>query len=114
MDRDHQGLEGVRNPVTSDLHHQAEIIFNEAIERPDAMRAIYLDEACREDAELVAGMVAAGFDESLQGELIARAESGEVSEEIFADGVCLPSGSSLTDEQRERVVAAIVDAHEQR
>jgi len=45
---------------------------------------IYADlaSACREDAELVAGMVAAVFDESLQGELIARAESGEVSAEI--------------------------------
>ncbi|HAB10664.1 MAG TPA: hypothetical protein DCE47_03115 [Planctomycetaceae bacterium] len=41
-----------------------------------------LASACREDAELVAGLVAAVFDEPLQGELIARAGSGEVSAEI--------------------------------
>ena len=45
---------------------------------------IYADlaSACHEDAGLVAGLVAAAFDESLQDELIARAESGEVSAEI--------------------------------
>ena len=45
---------------------------------------IYADlaSACRENAELVAGMVATVFDESLQDELVARAESGEVSDVI--------------------------------
>lgn len=32
---------------------------------------------------------------------------GEVAEDLFDRGLCLPSGSNLTDEQRERVVAAV-------
>jgi len=32
---------------------------------------------------------------------------GSVSEELFTRGLCIPSGSSLTDEERERVVDAI-------
>lgn len=34
---------------------------------------------------------------------------GAVSEELFARGLCIPSGSSLTDEERERVVDSIRD-----
>lgn len=30
------------------------------------------------------------------------------SEELFKNGLCLPSGSNLTDEERERVVNAII------
>jgi pyridoxal phosphate-dependent aminotransferase EpsN len=33
---------------------------------------------------------------------------GEVAEELFARGLCLPSGSNLTSEDLERVIAAIV------
>lgn len=32
---------------------------------------------------------------------------GRVSEQLFGRGICLPSGSSLTDDDRERIVAAI-------
>jgi dTDP-4-amino-4,6-dideoxygalactose transaminase len=32
---------------------------------------------------------------------------GEVSEDLFAQGLCLPSGSSLTDADRDRVIEAI-------
>ena len=32
---------------------------------------------------------------------------GEVAEELFAYGLCLPSGSNMDDAQRERVVDAI-------
>ena len=41
--------------------------------------------------------------------LFARAPrfGGAVAEELFARGLCLPSGSSLTDEERARVVAVI-------
>ncbi len=35
---------------------------------------------------------------------------GSVAEEIFADGLCLPSGSNMTDEQFDRVVEAVRDA----
>ncbi len=34
-----------------------------------------------------------------------RMIGGTVSEELFEDGLCLPSGSAMTDEERERVVA---------
>ena len=36
---------------------------------------------------------------------------GSVSESLFADGLCLPSGSTLTDDDRNRVVEAVLDAH---
>jgi pyridoxal phosphate-dependent aminotransferase EpsN len=36
-----------------------------------------------------------------------RAIGGEVAAQLFRDGICLPSGSSLTDADRERVVRAI-------
>ncbi len=36
---------------------------------------------------------------------------GEVDEEIFADGLCLPSGSGMTPAQQDRVIDAIRDAH---
>ena len=32
---------------------------------------------------------------------------GSVSGDLFERGLCLPSGSSLTDDQREQVVEAI-------
>ena len=38
--------------MSSDLHQQAEVIFNEAIERPSSARGLYLDDVCRTDAEL--------------------------------------------------------------
>jgi pyridoxal phosphate-dependent aminotransferase EpsN len=38
----------------------------------------------------------------------ARRVGGEVAERLFRRGLCLPSGSALTDEERERVVGAIV------
>jgi pyridoxal phosphate-dependent aminotransferase EpsN len=44
--------------------------------------------------------------------LFAEAEvlGGAVAEAIFSDGLCLPSGSNMTDEQFDRVVAAVRDA----
>ena len=39
----------------------------------------------------------------------ARSFGGEVSETIFRQGITLPSGSSLTDDQVERVIAALVE-----
>src|SRR5690606_17923902 len=33
---------------------------------------------------------------------------GRVAEQLFENGLCLPSGSSMTDEDRERVVEVIV------
>ncbi len=36
-----------------------------------------------------------------------RVIGGKVSKEIFQDGLCLPSGSSLKDEHRERIVAIV-------
>ena len=35
---------------------------------------------------------------------------GDVSEQIFATGLCLPSGSSLTDDDQDRVIAIVRDA----
>jgi dTDP-4-amino-4,6-dideoxygalactose transaminase len=37
-----------------------------------------------------------------------RVRGGEVAAQLFADGLCLPSGSSLTDEQRRLVANAIL------
>jgi dTDP-4-amino-4,6-dideoxygalactose transaminase len=36
-----------------------------------------------------------------------RMYGGEVSEAAFATGICLPSGSSLTDADQDRVIAAV-------
>ncbi len=36
---------------------------------------------------------------------------GSVAEELFTQGLCLPSGSNLTDEDLERVIDAIVAVH---
>jgi pyridoxal phosphate-dependent aminotransferase EpsN len=41
----------------------------------------------------------------------ARAIGGAVAEQLFARGICLPSGSNLTAEQRKRVVDAIKGDH---
>lgn len=35
---------------------------------------------------------------------------GAVAERLFADGLCLPSGSNLTAEDRERVITAVLEA----
>ncbi len=32
---------------------------------------------------------------------------GTVAEDLFKDGLCLPSGSNLTDEDRERIAQVI-------
>jgi len=37
----------------------------------------------------------------------AEMHGGKVSERIFAQGLCLPSGASLTDEERDRVIAVV-------
>ncbi|GED15509.1 pyridoxal phosphate-dependent aminotransferase [Aneurinibacillus migulanus] len=36
-----------------------------------------------------------------------HAEDRSVSDELFANGLCLPSGSSLTEEEQERVIAGV-------
>jgi len=41
-----------------------------------------------------------------------RAVGGDVSADLFATGLCLPSGSSLTDEQLQRVVSVVRDSFE--
>jgi len=40
----------------------------------------------------------------------ARLVGGEVSEELFAQGLCLPSGTQMTESDLERVVTAIIKA----
>jgi pyridoxal phosphate-dependent aminotransferase EpsN len=42
----------------------------------------------------------------------ARMHGGAVSERLFADGLCLPSGSNLTDEDQDRIIAVIVSVGE--
>jgi dTDP-4-amino-4,6-dideoxygalactose transaminase len=39
----------------------------------------------------------------------ARVTGGAVAEQIFATGLCLPSGSSLSDDDQERIIAAVRD-----
>ncbi len=39
-----------------------------------------------------------------------RAIGGAVAERLFADGICLPSGSSLTSEQQGRVIRTVLGA----
>nr|MBA3531648.1 DegT/DnrJ/EryC1/StrS family aminotransferase [Ardenticatenales bacterium] len=41
-----------------------------------------------------------------------KAVAGDVAERLFEYGLCLPSGSNLTEAELERVVAAIQAAHE--
>jgi pyridoxal phosphate-dependent aminotransferase EpsN len=36
---------------------------------------------------------------------------GAIAEDLFERGLCLPSGSNLTDEDRERVIQAITQVH---
>jgi pyridoxal phosphate-dependent aminotransferase EpsN len=43
-----------------------------------------------------------------------RVRGGSVSEALFRDGLCLPSGSSLTDEDRQRVIQTIKSVAESR
>ncbi len=38
---------------------------------------------------------------------------GKISEDLFAHGLCLPSGSNLTDDELERVIKAFCAVHEQ-
>ncbi len=40
-----------------------------------------------------------------------RCRGGAVAEELFERGLCLPSGSNLTDSDRERIVAIVSRAH---
>lgn len=40
----------------------------------------------------------------------AERVGGAVSEAIFADGLCLPSGSSLRPEEQDRVISVVLDA----
>lgn len=40
----------------------------------------------------------------------ARSYGGAVSERLFNDGICLPSGSAMTDEEQARVIAVIREA----
>jgi dTDP-4-amino-4,6-dideoxygalactose transaminase len=37
----------------------------------------------------------------------ARVFGGAVAERLFRDGLCLPSGSSLSDEDQDRVIAIV-------
>ena len=41
----------------------------------------------------------------------AEVHGGEVAERIFRTGLCLPSGSSMTDDDVDRVVAGVLDCH---
>ena len=43
-----------------------------------------------------------------------RKRGGSVAEAIFADGLCLPSGTGLTPEERSRVVEAVIGLHQKR
>ena len=38
-----------------------------------------------------------------------RVPDGSVSEQLFEQGLCLPSGSGLTDSDRDRVISAVLD-----
>jgi pyridoxal phosphate-dependent aminotransferase EpsN len=40
-----------------------------------------------------------------------RIRGGEVSEDLFAHGLCLPSGTQLTEEDLERVVKVIKNCY---
>ena len=42
----------------------------------------------------------------------STAVGGAVSADLFEHGLCLPSGSNLSDEDRERVVAGVRDQFE--
>jgi pyridoxal phosphate-dependent aminotransferase EpsN len=37
---------------------------------------------------------------------------GSVAEDLFARGLCLPSGSAMTDDDVERVVGVVKSVHE--
>jgi len=37
----------------------------------------------------------------------AERHGGAVAERLFAQGLCLPSGSGMSEEDRDRVVAAV-------
>jgi pyridoxal phosphate-dependent aminotransferase EpsN len=39
---------------------------------------------------------------------VCRRVGGRVAEDLFRRGLCLPSGSALTDDERDRVVAAVI------
>ncbi len=45
--------------------------------------------------------------------VFAECESiaGEVAADLFARGLCLPSGSNLTDEELEQVISAVINIH---
>jgi dTDP-4-amino-4,6-dideoxygalactose transaminase len=42
-----------------------------------------------------------------------RVVGGEVAEDLFERGLCLPSGTAMTDDDLERVVDTILMAHAQ-
>jgi dTDP-4-amino-4,6-dideoxygalactose transaminase len=41
-----------------------------------------------------------------------RIRHGEVAAALFADGLCLPSGSSLSERDQHRVIAAIQEVRD--
>lgn len=43
-----------------------------------------------------------------------RSRGGAVAEDLFAHGLCLPSGSSLTEEDRQRVIDSVMSSRTQR
>jgi dTDP-4-amino-4,6-dideoxygalactose transaminase len=40
----------------------------------------------------------------------AEMHGGKVSERLFAQGLCLPSGAGMSEEDRGRVIAGVVKA----
>jgi len=41
----------------------------------------------------------------------ARAVGGAVAEDLFKRGLCLPSGTAMTDEDIQRVVSVVLKCH---
>ena len=41
-----------------------------------------------------------------------QTRGGDVAAELFRDGLCLPSGSSLTHQQQQTVIASIEEARQ--
>lgn len=46
-------------------------------------------------------------DTGKRGRIRARVRGGDVAEDLFRRGLCLPSGTAMTEEDLERVVKAI-------
>ena len=49
-----------------------------------------------------------GIGHSVKNTYEARVVGGEVSEDLFNRGLCLPSGTAMTEEDLERVVSVIL------